>query len=53
MKKILLLTLCISLTYNAVAQTINLEIPLPEEKNITKGVLENGLTYYLHNTSVT
>jgi zinc protease len=53
MKKILLLSLCISLTYNAVAQTINLEIPLPEEKNITKGVLENGLTYYLHNTSVT
>jgi zinc protease len=53
MKKILLFTLCIALHYNAFAQTVNLEMPLPQEQNIKKGVLENGMTYYIHNTQVT
>ena len=53
MKKILLFTLCIVLNYNALAQTVNLEMPLPQEQSIKKGVLENGMTYYIHNTEVT
>ena len=53
MKKILLFTLCIALNYNAFAQTVNLEMPLPQEQNIKKGVLENGMTYYIYNTQVT
>jgi len=53
MKKILLFTLCIAFNYNALAQTVNLGMPLPEEQSIRKGVLENGMTYYIHSTSVT
>ena len=53
MKKILLFTLCIAFNYFAVAQTVNLGMPLPQEQNIKKGVLENGMTYYIHNTEVT
>lgn len=53
MKKILLLTLCMSFNYIALAQTLNLEMPLPEEQSIKKGVLDNGLTYYIHDTKVT
>ena len=53
MKKILLLTLCIAFNHIAIAQTLNLEMPLPEEQTIIKGVLENGLTYYIHDTKVT
>jgi zinc protease len=53
MKKVLLFTLCIAFNYNAFAQAINLEMPLPEEQSIKKGVLENGMTYYIHDTKVT
>ncbi len=53
MKKILLLSLCIAFNYIASAQNINLEMPLPVEQTIKKGVLENGLTYYIHDTKVT
>lgn len=53
MKKLLLLTLFIAVNYTLLAQTLNLEMPLPEEQSIKKGVLENGLTYYIHNTKVT
>ncbi|WP_026775546.1 pitrilysin family protein [Polaribacter sp. Hel_I_88] len=53
MKKILLLTLCVAFNHIAIAQTLNLEMPLPEEQSIKKGVLENGLTYYIHDTKVT
>jgi len=53
MKKILLYALCISFSLNAVAQTVNLNTLLPQEKSIRKGVLENGMTYYLHSTDVT
>lgn len=53
MKKILLFSLCIAFNYNALAQALNLEMPLPEEQSIKKGVLENGMTYYIHDTKVT
>jgi len=53
MKKILLFTLCITFSQIAMAQKNMLEMPLPEDQTIKKGVLENGLTYYIHNTKVT
>ncbi|WP_028887900.1 M16 family metallopeptidase [Tenacibaculum ovolyticum] len=53
MKKILLLAILLAFSYNTIAQTINLETPLPKEQSIRKGVLKNGLTYYIHKTSVT
>jgi zinc protease len=42
-----------SFNYIALAQTLNLDMPLPEEQSIKKGVLDNGLTYYIHDTKVT
>ena len=53
MKKILLFTFCIAFNYIALAQKNMLEMPLPEDLTIKKGVLENGLTYYIHDTKVT
>ena len=53
MKKILLFTFCITFSQIAMAQKNMLEMPLPEDQTIKKGVLENGLTYYIHNTKVT
>ena len=53
MKKILLMALCIAFNYNAIAQSMSLETPLPEDQSIKKGVLKNGLTYYIHKTTVT
>lgn len=53
MKRILLFTLCITFNFVASAQKINLDMPLPVEETIKKGVLENGLTYYIHDTKVT
>ncbi|MGB1042813.1 MAG: M16 family metallopeptidase [Tenacibaculum sp.] len=41
------------MTLNGFAQKVNLNTPLPQDKNIRKGVLKNGMTYYLHNTDVT
>lgn len=35
------------------AQTINPNDPLPINKKIKKGVLENGMTYYIYSTDVT
>jgi zinc protease len=54
MKKIYflgLLTLLFSLTIQA--QKVNLEDPLPINEKIKKGVLENGMTYYIYSTDVT
>jgi zinc protease len=53
MKKILLFTLCIAFNFSVLAQTMSLKMPLPEEQSIRKGVLENGMTYYIHDTKVT
>ena len=39
MKKILLLSLCIAISFSSLAQTINPEMPLPQEQSIKKGVL--------------
>lgn len=54
MKKNLLSTLCIVwCSFNAISQNYNLETSLPNDETIRKGVLENGITYYIHNTDVT
>lgn len=52
MKKVtltLFLLMCIAVN----AQTINLNQPLPVDQEIKKGVLPNGMTYYLKSTDVT
>ena len=41
------------LSFNTFAQKVNLEEPLPVNQKIKKGVLENGMTYYIYNTDVT
>lgn len=53
MKKLSLLFLFVSISIGINAQTINLNDPLPLDMRIKKGVLENGMTYYLHSTDVT
>ena len=45
------LFLCLS-TY-AFGQQLGLNTPLPSDASIHKGVLPNGITYYLHSTDVT
>ena len=37
----------------ASAQKINLNAPLPVDKTFKKGVLPNGMTYYIKSTDVT
>lgn len=41
------------LCFSASAQNINLNAPLPIDQTIKKGVLPNGMTYYIKNTKVT
>ena len=53
MKKILLIALCIAFSYNGFTQAINLNTPLPKDSSVKKGVLKNGMTYYIKSTKVT
>lgn len=53
MNKILSFVFFVILVFNVTAQKINLELPVPVDKSIKKGVLHNGMTYYLHSTDVT
>ena len=43
----------ISIIGTVSCQTINWNQPIPADKTIKKGVLPNGMTYYLHSTDVT
>lgn len=52
MKKIVSLLFLVCCIYTN-AQTINLNDPLPVNQTIKKGVLPNGMTYYLKSTDVT
>ncbi len=54
MKRIFFLTLCsfFFLPLFSSAQNLNLEAPLPIDKTIKKGVLPNGMTYYIKSTDV-
>ncbi|WP_194768159.1 M16 family metallopeptidase [Tamlana sp. I1] len=53
MKRILLFLIAIGFSLNATAQTLDLNQPLSTNPKIKKGVLPNGLTYYIYNTDVT
>jgi len=53
MKHFLLHVLVSVFCFNTFAQNINLNTPLPQDKTIKKGILPNGMTYYLHSTDVT
>ena len=52
-KRVLLCVLIVVVNLKAVAQTIDLNQQLPLDNSIRKGVLENGMTYYLLSTDVT
>ena len=54
MKRILFFAffLSFSLSFNLFAQTINYSEPLPVDQTIKKGVLPNGMTYYIKSTDV-
>ncbi len=49
---IFLFTLFVAFTFKAVAQPLNYESPLPVDQTIKKGVLPNGMTYYIKSTDV-
>ena len=53
MKNFFLWVLCIGVNLNALSQDMNTQQPLPQDESIKKGVLENGMTYYIHSTTVT
>lgn len=53
MKKTVLIAFLFSFVVKGVSQSTNLNSPLPEDSSIRKGVLNNGMTYYLHATDVT
>ncbi|WP_194767056.1 M16 family metallopeptidase [Tamlana sp. I1] len=53
MKRILLaLSICIAFNLVATSQSIDFNSPLPVDQSIKKGVLPNGLTYYIKSTDV-
>ena len=45
--------LLLMFSVNSNAQPLNLNSPLPINQTIKKGVLKNGMTYYIHKTDVT
>lgn len=53
MKNLFLCVLCIALNFSSLAQNIEMQQPLPQDQSIKKGVLENGMTYYIHKSTVT
>ncbi|MFI1772432.1 M16 family metallopeptidase [Thalassobellus citreus] len=54
MKRILIFSLTFFIAFSAktFAQSINLNDPLPVDNTIKKGVLPNGMTYYIKSTDV-
>lgn len=53
MNKILIACSIVFISISGYSQTLNLNDPLPIDQRIKKGVLDNGMTYYLHSTDVT
>ena len=53
MNKIFNFIFFVAIVATGTAQKINLESVLPTDESIKKGVLDNGMTYYLHSTDVT
>lgn len=54
MKRLLLLafTFCLAINFNGIAQPLDFNNPLPVDQSIKKGVLPNGMTYYIKSTDV-
>lgn len=52
MKNLLTIIAIFLAIFTATAQELNLKEPLPVNKKIKKGVLKNGLTYYIYKTDV-
>ncbi len=52
MKRFLVLTLFSIIALHTHAQSLDLSQSLPVDETVKKGVLPNGLTYYLHSTDV-
>lgn len=54
MKRLLIFTLtfCVSLSFKAFAQSFHFNDSLPIDQTIKKGVLPNGMTYYIKSTDV-
>ncbi len=53
LQKVILIAFVFLATGQIVSQSLNLDVPIPENNKVRKGVLNNGLTYYLYNTDVT
>ena len=53
MKRTLLQLLAFVSVLVVKAQSLDLNQPLPVDNTVKKGVLPNGMTYYLHSTDVT
>ncbi|WP_111307550.1 M16 family metallopeptidase [Confluentibacter sediminis] len=49
---IFLFTLSVAFTFKAIGQSFHYESPLPVDHTIKKGVLPNGMTYYIKSTDV-
>lgn len=52
MKNLLIVLSMFLACYTSSAQELNLNEPLPVNKKIVKGVLKNGMTYYIYKTDV-
>ena len=54
MKRILLFVFpfCILFSFKGMAQSVNLNDPIPVDQTIKKGVLPNGMAYYIKSTDV-
>jgi len=52
MKKIIFALGILLVSVNVLAQTLNINEPLPVNQRIKKGVLPNGMTYYIYKTDV-
>ncbi len=50
--KHLLLLVCIALSFSSYSQKLDLNQQLPADKSIRKGVLSNGMTYYIQKTDI-
>ena len=52
MKKIIITIYILLISMNVFAQTLDINQSLPENQRVKKGVLKNGMTYYIYKTDV-
>jgi len=51
--QIVLSLLMLTLSFSVFGQSLNLNDPLPIDQRVVKGVLANGMTYYIQKSDVT